>query len=180
MSDLPRPEGVPVRFPLVLCLLLIAANATIATASLVFVPMNKRVEESDLIVIGRVIQEAPNRYKSPVAAGKGCGRGEAVVTVIEVLRGTLEGSQARLVGNSYIQTIRVRHYDTLTRDDGNFHTILISPAYKDRLDGIWFLQRSDAPGVYCLFDVPATLDHRGEVQSSLRQVFTEPSTPAFK
>jgi hypothetical protein len=152
----------------------------IATASRVFIPMNKRVEESDLIVIGRVIQETSNRYKSPVAAGQGCGRGEAVVTVIEVLRGTLEGSQARTVGNSYIQTIRVRHYDTLTPDDGNFHTIVISAAYKDRLDGIWFLRRSDVSGVYCLFDVPVGLDRRSEVQTSLRQVFAEPSTPAFK
>jgi len=162
---------------------LVLIHAATAFASYVNVPMSRRVDESDLIVIGRVIQETSNRYKSHVAGGQACGKGEAVITVIEVLRGRLEGSHAeKLADGNYVQTIRVRHFDTLTAGEGNFNNPRFPTKYEDRLDGIWILRRSDVVGTYCATFYPwaERLDELNDVRKCIRAAFAQQSTPEYK
>ena len=163
-------------------ILLVTIHAATVLASYVAVPVPRLVEESDLIVIGRVIQETPDRYKSHLAGNRPCGKSEAVVTVIEVLRGHLEASRAtKLPDGNYVQTIRVRHFRALTPGEGNFTNTMVSGKYKGRLDGIWFLQRSNADGVYCILQQwPTRLDELNDVRACIRGTFAEHSTPEYK
>jgi hypothetical protein len=161
----------------------IASAATALANSYVYVPMSRSVDESDLIVIGRVIHEAPDHYKSHLSGAGACGKSEAVITVIEVLRGHLEGSHPeRLADGNYVQTVRVRHFEILTAGEGNFnapHVSKVNTVYKGRLDGIWILRRADAAGVYCCarYPWPERLDELNNVRACIRSAFAEHSTP---
>jgi hypothetical protein len=164
------------------CLAMLAAiHATTALASYVYTPLARQVEEADLIVIGRVIRETPNQYKAP---GNNCGRSEAVLAVLEVLRGKFESPRAETMADgNRVQTIRVRHYDTLDAGSGNFHQIVMDPRYKDRIDGIWILRRSDIPGVYCTsYPFAERLDQLASIQNCIRALDANYSTskPGFQ
>jgi hypothetical protein len=106
-----------------------------ASTSYVYVPLATRVEKADLIVIGKVIRDTPDFYKTPY---DNCGRGQAVLMVTEVLRGKLESPRAeRMTDGAYVQTIGIRHYGDRPMDSD------------PNQQGIWMVRRSDIAGIYC-------------------------------
>ena len=169
----PRPE-VSVRISnslalSIICILGLVSSA--AATSYVYVPLSTRVQQADVIVVGRVISDQENRHKRE----GDCGPHEAILVVGEVVKGPLESpGEHKDEKGAIAKTVRLRHWEWLIEDDpGKFSEIPTDERYKDEVNGIWILQRSAVGGVYCIgFPWAYRLDRLEEVRQCLRVVET--------